>query len=102
MQGELLDLVGDAGVFAGQETRAHAIGDGTQAKVEAGGLDLFGMNVLLRPNLMIADQRLDLLIRQDAGALEGGERRRSRIGAGSVREQLAGFSHGLPAWPDTS
>ena len=85
MQGELLDLLGDGRVLAGQEAGAHAIGDGAQAQIEARRLHLLRPDIVLGPDLVVADQRLDLLIGQDAGTLQRRRRVARRAGAGRVR-----------------
>ena len=64
---EGVDLVAHLVALAGQEARAHPVGDRPQPEVEAGRLDLVLGNVDDRFDRALADQRADLLRRHGAG-----------------------------------
>ncbi len=70
---ERLDLARDR-LLAGQEARLHAPGDGAQAEIDAGGLDLLVGDRLVGLNAAGAHELAIDLIGQDAG----GEPRRGR------------------------
>ncbi len=67
MQLQVVELGCDRLAAAGQKARAHAIGDGAEAQIEARGLQLLLEQRLGDPDLAALDQRLDRLRRQDAG-----------------------------------
>ena len=64
---EGVDLVAHLVALAGQETRAHPVGDRAQPEGEAGRLDLVLRDVGDRFDRALADQRADLLRRHGAG-----------------------------------
>ncbi len=64
---ELAELVFDGGVGSGQEAGLHAIGDGTEAEVERGGLDVFFRHRNRGVHVTVLEQHADILRRQDAG-----------------------------------
>ena len=66
VQLELVDALGDRGVRAGQEARAHAIGDLAEPQVEARGLDLVGDEVAGAQDAAVLRQRGDHVVGQDA------------------------------------
>ena len=66
VQLELVDALGDRGVGAGQEARAHPIGHLAEPQVEAGGLDLVGDEVIGGQNPTALRQRRDHVVGQDA------------------------------------
>ncbi len=70
MQLQPVDALGDRRA-AGQETRAHAIGDFAEPQVEAGRLDLVGDEVGGRQNPAGGGQPLDHAVRQDSFVLDG-------------------------------
>src|SRR5690606_24703179 len=64
VQLEMFELVGDTAVGAGQEAGAYAVGNVAQPQVEAGGLDLVGVELTARLQRAGAEQRRDFPIRQ--------------------------------------
>src|SRR6202008_314530 len=68
VNGEVGKLVRDLGVFARQETGADAIGDGAQAQIDAGGLDLLVDDFVGRQHFAPrADEPLQNVARQNPG-----------------------------------
>ena len=65
VQLQMLDALRDRGA-AGQEARAHAIGDVAEPQVEARGLDLVGREVVRGQNPTGFRQRRDHAVRQNA------------------------------------
>ncbi len=63
----------NGGAGAGQKARAHAVGDGAEAQVEARRLDLIGSERIVRANAAGLRQRRDHAVGQNAlvGRCEG-------------------------------
>jgi hypothetical protein len=68
---ELLDLLEHGGAGARQEAGAHAVGDVAEAKVEARGLELIGVDRLDGEDLARAHQLAQRLVGEDAGVVLG-------------------------------
>ena len=66
VQLQLVDALRDGGARAGQEARAHPVGDGAEPQVETRRLDLVGNERLLRQDGAALGERRDHPIRQNA------------------------------------
>ena len=77
VQLELVDPLGD-GRAARQKTRAHAIGNLAEPKIEAGGLNLIGHELVFRQNRAVCGERRDHAVGQDALVLDTEGKRHGR------------------------
>jgi hypothetical protein len=66
VQLQLVDALGDGGIWTRQKTGAHAIGHFAQPQIEARGLDLVGDEVVAAQDGTIACERRDHVVGQDA------------------------------------
>ena len=88
MQLQLVDALGDGGAGAGQEARAHAIGDVAEAQIEARRLDLAFDEIVGRQDEARFRHRRDHAVGQDT------------IGVGGNRERQPGVLIGAQMHPD--
>ena len=87
MQLQFVDALGDGGARAGQEARAHAIGDLAEPQVEARRLDLVLHELVFGEDRAVADERGDHLVGQDAPLIHCKGERHDRASSGLIRKR---------------